>query len=158
MKARYLLLAAGVMATVAAAQELSWQDLVQRSDLWPAQCTVKQTIKFTGGVTVQAGQKVDVLAFKANEVELKTTDGRTNFAAEPDETDVVELARAAYAKLTPKQRALTYPAIVQQKDLAIGPQWLLVNGCIRSCDAGSTKKSDKKNGQRITAPHNDSIL
>ena len=30
---------------------------------------------------------------------------------------MLDVARAAYAKLTPKQRALTYPSIVQQKDL-----------------------------------------
>src|SRR5690349_17193806 len=109
MKTRCMLLVAGVMAiaAVATAEELSWQTLVQRSDLWPAQCTVKKTIKFEGGATVQAGQKVDVRAFKADGVDLNTTDGRTSFAADPDETDALDLARAAYAKLTPKQRVLT---------------------------------------------------
>jgi hypothetical protein len=48
---------------------------------------------------------------------MKTTDGKTYFAAEPDDTDVLDVARAAYDRLTPKQRALTYPLIVQQKDL-----------------------------------------
>jgi hypothetical protein len=105
------------LGVVAFAEDLTWQELAQRPELWPAQCTVKQTIKFEGGVSVQAGQKVNVLDFKGNEVELTTTDGRVNFAAEPDETDVLNVARAAYAKLTPKQRALTYPSIVQQKDL-----------------------------------------
>lgn len=54
---------------------------------------------------------------KANEIQLRTTDGRTTFAAEPDETDVLEAAREGYAKLTPKQRELTYPFLVQRKDL-----------------------------------------
>jgi hypothetical protein len=117
MRIRYLLLVAGFMAAGVSAEELSWTELASRPELWPAQCTVTKAINFEGGVNVQAGQKVDVLDFKGNEVELKTTDGRVNFAVEPDETDVLHVARDAYAKLTPKQRALTYPLIVQQKDL-----------------------------------------
>jgi len=39
-----------------------------------------------------SGQKVDVLDFKGNEVDLKTADGRLNFAAAPDETDVLAVA------------------------------------------------------------------
>ncbi len=105
------------LGVIAFAEDLTWQELAQRPELWPARCTVKQAIKFEGGASVQAGQVVDVLDFKGNEAELETTDGRVNFAAEPDETDVLDVARAAYAKLTPKQRALTYPLIVQQKDL-----------------------------------------
>jgi hypothetical protein len=106
-----------LLGAVAFAEDLTWQELAQRPELWPAQCTVKQAINFQGGASVQAGQVVNVLDFKGNEVELVTTDGRVNFAAEPDETDVLNVARDGYAKLTPKQRALTYPSIVQQKDL-----------------------------------------
>jgi len=111
------LLAICLLAGTAAAQDLSWTELANRPELLPAQCTVKDTIKFEGGVSVPAGAKVEVVDFKGNEVELKTSDGRTYFAAEPDETDVLDVARAAYAKLTPKQRELTYPLLVQRKDL-----------------------------------------
>ena len=111
------LLAIWLMAGAAAAQELSWSELANRPELWPAQCTVKATIQFDGGVSVQAGQTVDVLDFKGNEADMKTTDDKTYFAAEPDDTDVLDVARAAYAKLTAKQQALTYPMIVQQKEL-----------------------------------------
>ena len=111
------LLAICLMASAAAAQDLSWTELANRPELWPAQCTVKDTIKFEGGVNVPAGATVDVLDFKGNEADMKTTDGKTYFAAEPDDTDVLDVARAAYAKLTPKQQKLTYPLIVQQKDL-----------------------------------------
>lgn len=106
-----------LLAAAAAAQELNWTELASRPELWPAQCTVKVAMKFEGGANVQAGQKVDVVDFKGNEVNLRTTDGRTYFAAEPDETDVLDVAREAYMKLTPKQRALTYPMIVQRKEL-----------------------------------------
>lgn len=104
-------------AGAAVAQDLSWTELASRPELWPAQCTVKAAINFEGGVTIPAGATVDVLDFKGNEADMKTTDGKTYFAAEPDDTDVLDVARAAYAKLTPKQRALTYPLIVQQKEL-----------------------------------------
>jgi hypothetical protein len=99
------------------AQDLTWAQLASRPELWPSQCTMKDSIKFEGGATVQTGQKVDVVSFKGNEVNLKTSDDKTYFAAEQDETDVLDVARAAYAKLTPKQRALTYPSIAQQKEL-----------------------------------------
>jgi hypothetical protein len=117
MKALSALLVAGGMAFAAAAQELTWTELAGRPELWPAQCTVKDTIKFEGGVTIPAGATVDVIDFKGNEADMKTPDGKTYFAAEPDDTDVLDVARAACAKLTPKQRALTYPSIARQKDL-----------------------------------------
>jgi hypothetical protein len=50
-------------------------------------------------------------------VNLRTVDDRLSFGAEPDETDVLAVAQAAYAGLTPKQRALTYPLIAQRKEL-----------------------------------------
>ena len=117
MKMLNSLLAICLMAGSAVAQELSWTELASRPELWPTQCTVKDTIKFEGGVSIPAGATVDVLDFKGNEADMKTTDNKTYFAAEPEDTDVLDMARAAYAKLTPKQRALTYPLIVQQKDL-----------------------------------------
>jgi hypothetical protein len=54
---------------------------------------------------------------KVSEVQLTTADGQTTFSAEPDETDALAIAREAYAKLTPKQRELTYPSLVQRKEL-----------------------------------------
>src|ERR1700722_1438929 len=112
-----LLLAPLLFAGAAVAQDLTWTQLASRPELWPAQCKVRAAINFQGGVTVPAGATVDVVDFKGNEANMKTTDGKTYFAAEPDDTDVLDVARAAYVKLTPKQRALTYPSIVQQKEL-----------------------------------------
>jgi hypothetical protein len=111
------LFAIGLVAGAAAAQELSWTELAGRPELWPAQVTVRVPMNFQGGVSVQPGDKAQVVDFKGNEVDLRTTDGRTYFDAEQDETDALDVARAAYAKLTPKQRQLTYPSVVQQKDL-----------------------------------------
>ena len=117
MKTYNVLLAVFCIATTARAEDLSWADLARRPELWPAQCTVKVPMQFQGGMSVRAGQMANVVEVKATEVDLQSTDGRLNFAADPDESDVLDVARAGYAKLTPKQRALTYPAIVQQKDL-----------------------------------------
>ena len=74
-------------------------------------------MKFEGGATIQPGQELNVLQVGPAEVQVTTTDGRTTFAAEPDETNTLAIARVAYARLTPKQRALTYPALAQRKDL-----------------------------------------
>jgi len=112
-----LLLVISLVPAGAAAQELTWSELASRPELWPAQCTVKATIQFQGGASVPAGATVDVVDFKGNEANMKTTDGRTYFAAEPDDTDVLDVARAAYAKLTPRQRELTYPLLVSRKEL-----------------------------------------
>lgn len=117
MKRILPLLALFPVGATVLAQDLNWAQLASRPELWPAQCTVNHLIQFEGGANVAAGQKVNVREFKGNEVDLVTTDGKTYFAADPDETDVLDLARAAYAKLTPKQRTVTYPFIAQQKDL-----------------------------------------
>jgi hypothetical protein len=106
-----------LLAGTAAGQELTWTELASRPELWPAQCTVKNTIKFEGGVSIPAGATVDVVDFKGGEADMKTTDSKTYFAAEPDDTDVLDVARAAFARLTPKQRALTYPLVIQRKEL-----------------------------------------
>ena len=117
MRVLALLASLALTLTAARAEDLNWNELAHRPELWPAHCTVKNTIKFEGGQSVQAGQQVDVLDFKGDSVNLKTSDGQVNFAAEPQETDVLEVARQAWSKLTPKQRALTYPALAQKREL-----------------------------------------
>ena len=118
MKTFNLILAVGLLAGVAGAQELTWSQLVQHPELWPAQCHLKHGFDFQSGAKVNAGDTVDVLEIHAKQVEVGTTTGK-NFAfdVKPDDTDVLEAAQAAYAKLTPKQRALTYAAIFQNKNL-----------------------------------------
>lgn len=104
-------------ATAAFAQTLTWDELSRRPELWPSQCAMKEAIGFEGGVSVKAEQKVNVLAVTAKEVEVETLDGQINFAAAPQETDVLDIAVKNYVALTPKQRELTYPLLVQRKDL-----------------------------------------
>src|SRR5947209_1749882 len=102
MKTLKFIAAALLLATTASAQELNWTELARRPECWPAQCSAQQTMKFDGGVTVQAGQKLTVLKVSASEVQVSTLDGRTTFAAEPNETDVLAIAKADFAKLTAK--------------------------------------------------------
>lgn len=116
MKSLLCFAVACLVAPAALAQELSFPELARRPDLWPAQCNLKQPIAFQGGVKIAPGP-MKVLTVSASEIELTTPDGKTTFVAEPDETDVLAVARAAYAKLTPKQRALTYDSLVRQKEL-----------------------------------------
>jgi predicted RecB family endonuclease len=105
-----------LIATAAPGQELNWAELSRRPELWPAECVAKAEMKFDGGVTVRLGQKLNVLQVNAAEVQVQTADGRTTFVADPEETDVLAVAQSAFAKLTPKQRALTYQTLVRQKD------------------------------------------
>lgn len=101
----------------AEAAKLTWQELASRPELWPAQVTVKVALDFQGGASVRAGQKVNVYQIRGNEIDLSTTDGKLNFAVEPGETDALDVARAGYAKLTPKQRKLTFGSLVSNKEL-----------------------------------------
>jgi hypothetical protein len=101
----------------AAAAALTWQELAGRPELWPAQVTVKVGLDFEGGLSVRAGQKANVYEIRGNEIDLSTADGKLNFAVEPGKTDALELARASYAKLTPKQRKLTFGSLVSSKEL-----------------------------------------
>jgi hypothetical protein len=117
MRTLTAMLAIGLIAGLANAQELSWAELSRRPELWPGKCLVNVAMKFDGGASVAAGQTVDVVDFKGDDVDLRTADGRTYFAAGSDETNVLSVARDAYAKLTPKQRELTYPLVVQRKEL-----------------------------------------
>jgi hypothetical protein len=117
VKILYPLMAIGVMAGAARAQDLSWPALAARPELWPTQCTVLTAIRFQSGPGVPAGTKVEVVDFKGNAVDLRTADGKTYFDADPDETDVLDVARAEFQKLTPRQKQLTYPSIVQNKEL-----------------------------------------
>jgi hypothetical protein len=101
----------------AAAAALTWQELASRPELWPAQVTVKVPLDFQGGASVRAGQKVNVYQIRADEIDLSTTDGKLNFAVGPEESDALELARTGYAKLTPKQRKLTFGSLVSSREL-----------------------------------------
>ena len=132
-----------LIATASFGQELSWLELARRPELWPADCVAKAEMKFDGGVTIRPGQKLTVLKVEAAEVQVRSTDGRTTFTAEPDETDVLAVAQAAYARLTPKQRALTYEVLARQKE--IWPQHVTIT---RGFDLAPGKSV--RSGEKVT--------
>lgn len=99
------------------AQELTWAELLRRPEHWPKECTVKKTFEFQSGKAMKAGQKVAVLEMKPSEIVIGSLDGKLSFATKPTDTDALMVANTAYAKLTPKQRELTYAAILKRTDL-----------------------------------------
>jgi len=154
---RWTLSACLVLACGAAvAGELTWQELVRRPELWPAQCTAKETMQFQRGATIRAGEKLSIIEIEADQVIVATADGRMNFAAGPGDVDVLEVARAEYAKLTPQQQALTMAQVLERKDLwphrlKVRPAYELSDGRrIRSGDF--VYFMDVKNGELVVAP------
>lgn len=117
MKTFSLFLALCLLAEVSFAQDLTWAQLLARPEHWPAQCTLKKSLEFQSGKGVKAGQTVNILELHPDEIVLGTTDGRMSFGVKPAETDALAVANAAYAKLTPKQRELTYAAILKRPEL-----------------------------------------
>ena len=117
--ARALGVAVAVWAVAAGAappEKLDERELANRPDRWPAQITVKNNIDF-GAAKLAKGQKVTVLEYTGgNEVNV---DGGNNqlFAVEVAETDLLEAANAAWAKLTPEQRALEPKTVIDDASL-----------------------------------------
>ena len=103
------------LAGVASAAELSWPALLQPPELWPTQCVLRKSRQFQSGPSVKAGQTVDILEMHPNEIVVAA--GQMSFAVQPTDTDALAVANAAYAKLTPAQRGLTYAVVLQH------PEW-----------------------------------
>lgn len=96
---------------------LTWNDLVRRPETRPAHFTVNREYRFQGGVIVRPGTTVNLVELKSAELVVETQDGKVTFSAKPEETDIVAVASAAWSQLTPAQRELTYPALLQRMDL-----------------------------------------
>lgn len=97
--------------------QLGWSELVARSDLWPATCSIRRGMEFQGGGRVAAGESLKVVEIGPAEVLVQTADGRLFFGVGPEETDVLDVARRAAAALTPEQRALTWSALLDRPEL-----------------------------------------
>lgn len=96
---------------------LTWNDLVRRPETQPASFKVNREYRFQGGTTVRAGTTVNLVEVKPTELVVETQDGRTTFGVKPEETDILAVASAAWSQLTPAQRELTYPVLMQRLDL-----------------------------------------
>ncbi|HUJ42387.1 MAG TPA: thioredoxin-like domain-containing protein [Opitutaceae bacterium] len=117
MKTLIVSLAACLIAAVGSAADLSWSTLVNRRELWPAQCTLNRTIKFKQGGSVEAGQTLKVLELQPTQLVVSTPDGRYRFAVKPEDTDILHLANGAAASLSPAQRGLTYATLLRRQEL-----------------------------------------
>lgn len=117
MKTVILLLGLGLGLFTATAQELTWAELLKRPEHWPKECAMKKSFEFQSGKSLKVGQKVTVLEMSPNEIVIGSLDGKISFGTKPTDTDALAVANAAYAKLTPKQRELTYAAILKRTDL-----------------------------------------
>ena len=85
-------------------------------EFWPAQCAVTVTLDFEAA-TLKPGQQVKVDAIHPSSVELSTLDDKLQFTVRPEQTDLLDVANAAYAKLTPKQRELNYVTLLTRREL-----------------------------------------
>ena len=117
MKTLIPLAAAAFIASTAFAQELTLAELSRRPEFLPAQVTLKSAVRLQGRPAINPGQKLALVSVRGNEVEVETPDGRSVFNVKADETDVLAAAQETWKKLTPEQRALTYAALLQRKDL-----------------------------------------
>ena len=109
-------LAVAVVAN-AGAQVLDWSELARRRELWPAQCTLHRPIKFKQGGSVDAGQTLKVLELQPTQLVVSTLDGRYRFAVKPEDTDILQLANAGTARLSPQQGALTFATLLRRQEL-----------------------------------------
>ncbi len=98
-------------------EDLAWNTLERRPELWPTACALKTDTRFQDGTIVRAGTKVAVVELAANAVTVSASGGAYTFEVGPNDTDVLDVARAAWAQLTPDQRNLTYATLLQRPDL-----------------------------------------
>ena len=141
-KTSAILLTASLLSLTAAAQQLTWPQLVQHPEMWPAQCHLKHGFEFQSGAKVKAGDTVDVLEIQARQVTVGTTTGRSfAFDVKPEDTDLLAAAQAAYAQLTVKQRALTYDEIF--KDQTLWPYQLTLKESFKLSNGHQVNKGDQ---------------
>lgn len=76
---------------------------------------MKKALAFQSGKSVAVGQKVDVLEIHPDEIVVGTAE--VNFGTSPTDTDALAVANAAYAKLTPAQRTVTFASLLQRREL-----------------------------------------
>lgn len=109
--------AACVVASAAFAQDLTLAELARRPEFLPTQVTLKQPVKLQGRPALNPGQKLTVVSMRGMNVEVETPDGRSTFDVKAENTDLLAAAQGTWKNLTPEQRALSYSALLQRKDL-----------------------------------------
>jgi len=95
---------------------LALEDLVGRPDRWPATVTVSANVRSKSGQTVLQGQRVPVVNVTDKGVFVRTTSGG-QIGLFPAQCDLLQQANQRWARLTPKQRALTAETVLSDSSL-----------------------------------------
>jgi len=97
------------------APSLSLAELVARRDLWPSKAALAKDVRLQGIGAVAKGTELRVQELSGRNVVLEHKGVLFDYPAA--DTDVLERARAAMAKLTPEQLALTQAVLLSKPDL-----------------------------------------
>lgn len=99
----------------AAPETLTWNDLVNQPERWPATVKLTKLIRFSPTDAIEAGTPCRVIGVVAGQAQLLANN--TQFEAPPDYCNLLEEANAVWAKLSPEQRALTVDQVLKDKTL-----------------------------------------
>ena len=94
---------------------ISAAELATRADLWPEKAAVNKDVRLQGMAPIPKGTELRVLELNASMVTLATDE--VIFDMPLQDTDVLERARAAIARMTPEQLALTEAVLRERSDL-----------------------------------------
>ena len=112
-----LILFAGSLALAAVPPELlTLGDLANHPDRCPPTVRMSSDVRFGDGVTLHQGQVVQVLDFNGSDLNVGTgTDAR--YTVGPNDCDLLAAANAAWARLSPRQRAVDAKAVLADASL-----------------------------------------
>jgi hypothetical protein len=94
---------------------ISAGELAARRDLWPARAALVKDVRLQGMAPLVKGTELQVFELTPSMVTLSTD--QVLFDLPIQDTDVLERARAAIARMTPEQLALTEAALLERSDL-----------------------------------------
>lgn len=94
-----------LFAVTCQAGELTWLDLVNHPERWPAETKLAVQLKFKSGV-LPAGTAVHIETVTPTGAQLIAPQGFL-FNVKPENCDLLQAANATWSKLTPEQQAVT---------------------------------------------------
>lgn len=109
------LFVASAFAAEAPPEKLTWNDLINHPERWPATCKLTKDIRFSPTDGLKAGTVCRISAVPGAQAQLLADNSQ--FEAPADFIDLLDEANAAWAKLTPDQRALTPQMVIKDPSL-----------------------------------------
>ena len=110
-----LLVSSAFAAPAAPPEKLTWADLANHPERWPASCKLTKMIRFSPTDAVNAGTVCKVMGVQGNNAILFAENSQ--FEAPAGYCDLLDEANAAWAKLSPEQKALTPDMVLKDKSL-----------------------------------------